>query len=1288
MDTKTKQPRVLVTGMPRSGTSLVASVILEAFAKGEGAKRLAGIESQKFQRFHQRTLMGTGVQAEAGFAKWGWTESEQVDTSRFRELEDQAKRLIAAHGRSPNWWGWEDPRSLLFLDYWDQWVENPLYVLVYRYPWDVADSLQRMEEEIFLRNPEYAYRIWEFYNHRLREFYIANADRCLLVSANALPANLNKFLSLMGERLGLKPLRTRLEPILHKHALKTIDGEDPLIDLMAAAWPSGVKLLSDLDALADLSSEKLWKARPHKSRLLRPETAKNKKVNLSVVTPSYNQGILLIEAVASVERNAPPNTEYIIVNDGSTDPRTVEILKMLKGFGYFVIDQENAGLTESRNRGIAMAHGRYILPLDDDNRIRDHLQEAIDILDSNPEVGVVYGDRNDFGLRNRIVSLPDFDLTELLKGNYIDACAVFRKQVWIECGGYDREMSPIEDWELWIHAAELGWEFRRIPKVTFDYRVRPSSLITLVNTPELLAQYWKTARTKHAALYCEVSVAEAAMLRREMEEREEKLRDREEAVGAVEEEIRATKRAVQARDDTIRVYEEIIREHDVTIAALTQKLEDAAASSSVVSDRLSAKTEELDSIRRSAAWRMLNRYGRFKYRYLLPAYRAFGMAPSLQVAGNHDTVVETAPAVIKEELPLESNACDVVCFPIIDWDFRFQRPQQLMARFAESGHRVFYIRQQFHASGHPYKLKEKRKNVYEVSLKGPERNVYEGHLDDRARDFLFNALNTLRREQMLGATISFVQLPFWWPLVDRARDQFAWPVVYDCMDHHAGFSTNKQVMLDQERDLMESADLVVVSSTFLAEQVGRHKPSSLLLRNACDYDHFAGAGRATNKRPLIGYYGAIADWFDSDLVADLAEKHPEWDFVLVGSTFSADISRLSKLPNVSLPGEKSYSEIPEWLGKFDVAIIPFKRTPLTEATNPVKVYEMLAAGKPLVSVPIPEVASMAPLVRLGSTAEEFAKEIAAALEEENAELADARRSFAGEHTWAKRYETLGPTVREVFPRASIIVVTYNNLELNRLCLESIYARTEWPNFEVIVVDNASVDGTPDYLREAELQFPNLQVVLNSSNLGFAAANNIGLQKATGEFLVLLNNDTVVTRGWLSNLIRHLNRDPTIGLIGPVTNRIGNEAKVDVDYEDLADMPEWAARFVRQHDDQVFPIPMLAMFCVAMKREAFEEVGFLDEQFGIGMFEDDDYAHRMRINGRRLVCAADVFIHHFGEAAFNKLKADGRYDALFAENRRRYEEKWDMEWVPHKYAPTGFEPTAPITQPEVYQEEER
>ena len=472
-------------------------------------------------------------------------------------------------------------------------------------------------------------------------------------------------------------------------------------------------------------------------------------------------------------------------------------------------------------------------------------------------------------------------------------------------------------------------------------------------------------------------------------------------------------------------------------------------------------------------------------------------------------------------------------------------------------------------------------------------------------------------------------------------------------------------MLEEEADLIASSDCVLVSSRFLEVEVGSRAKKLLLLRNGCDYDHFAKVQiRECGQRPVIGYYGAIADWFDADLVADLAEGHPEWDFTLVGSTFSADLRRLGGLSNISLPGEQPYAELPRWLEQFDVLILPFKQTPLTQATNPVKAYEILAAGKPLVSVGINEMKELAPLVRLASNPSEFEREITAALAENATAALEQRRAFARENTWQRRFETLIPVLRDSFPPASIIVVTYNNLDLNRLCLQSIYANTEWPHFEVIVVDNGSSDGTPEFLTEASGKYPCLKVILNEGNLGFAAATNQGLSQAHGEYLVLLNNDTAVPRSWLSALIRHLSADQKIGLIGPVTNEVGNEAKVPVAYASLKDMPAWAATYMREHDNEVFEIPMLAMFCVAMRRRVFEQVGFLDERFGIGMFEDDDYTRRLRAAGYQIRCARDSFVHHVGSASFRKLETSDYFE-LFERNRRLFEEKWGEVWQPHE-----------------------
>ena len=234
--------------------------------------------------------------------------------------------------------------------------------------------------------------------------------------------------------------------------------------------------------------------------------SKSSQIALSVVIPCYNQGEFILEAVSGLQNyKNHESVEIIIVNDGSTEPLTHKILNYLKENGYQVIDQINQGLAQARNTGIAKALGRYILPLDADNKVREnYIVKSIEILDNYPEIGVVYGNAEFFGAKTGVWQVPEFDINRLAMGNYIDACAVFRKIVWKDCGGYDPKIPDklgYEDWDFWLGAAEQGWKFYHIPEVMFDYRVRSESMVSACNLPENRKQLFRYICTKHLGLY-------------------------------------------------------------------------------------------------------------------------------------------------------------------------------------------------------------------------------------------------------------------------------------------------------------------------------------------------------------------------------------------------------------------------------------------------------------------------------------------------------------------------------------------------------------------------------------------------------------------------------------------------------------------------------------------------------------------------------------------------------------------------------------------------------------------
>jgi GT2 family glycosyltransferase len=246
--------------------------------------------------------------------------------------------------------------------------------------------------------------------------------------------------------------------------------------------------------------------------------------------------------------------------------------------------------------------------------------------------------------------------------------------------------------------------------------------------------------------------------------------------------------------------------------------------------------------------------------------------------------------------------------------------------------------------------------------------------------------------------------------------------------------------------------------------------------------------------------------------------------------------------------------------------------------------------------------------------------------------------------------------------ASIVVVTHEGLPFTRLCLQSLLINTVG-DFEVIVVDNGSRDGTAEHLARLVRRDARVRALLDGRNAGFAAACNHGLAVARGEHLVLLNNDTMLAPGWLEGLIAHL-RNPEVGLVGPVTNRIGNEAEISTDYRTWGQFLDLARRREREHAGEWIEIRTPAMFCLAMRRETYLRLGPLDERYEVGLLEDDDYAERARRAGLQQRCVEHVLVHHFGEASFGRLVSDGRYARILRANRRRYAEKWKKEWEPY------------------------
>jgi GT2 family glycosyltransferase/tetratricopeptide (TPR) repeat protein/glycosyltransferase involved in cell wall biosynthesis len=238
---------------------------------------------------------------------------------------------------------------------------------------------------------------------------------------------------------------------------------------------------------------------------------------------------------------------------------------------------------------------------------------------------------------------------------------------------------------------------------------------------------------------------------------------------------------------------------------------------------------------------------------------------------------------------------------------------------------------------------------------------------------------------------------------------------------------------------------------------------------------------------------------------------------------------------------------------------------------------------------------------------------------------------------------------EIVPAVAVVVPVYNNLALTRACWTSVRKNTAIP-YQLVIVDNGSSE---DVAYEADQN--NLEVIRNEANLGFAAACNQGIRHTHGEYVVILNNDTIVTPGWLERLIWHMEDDPGLGILGVTTNYAGSEQEIPAGYKTERALYDFSEAVYRKHRHHRHETDKVVAVCALLRREMLRAVGLFDARFGLGNFEDDDICLRAHVAGYKVAFAKDVFIHHAGSKTFQALGVD--YGRLMEENRKSFEAKW-------------------------------
>ena len=251
-------PPLVVTGMHRSGTSLVASIaqavgvdIGQELHPADAANRKGYFEDVDFLTLDRTALAACCDRNEPGWPDWGWTASESIDRRALPQFRDQAATLVEARGKLPSW-GWKDPRTVVLLDFWCELVPEARYIFVYRPPWEVADSLFRLQHPAFSSVPDFPFRVWSFYNRQLLDFAQRHPDRSVVLRLDNVLADPDAAAARIADAIGAPA--ARVDGLTDREMVGRADRDGLFARLCERRAPDALELLAVLDGVASHSA--------------------------------------------------------------------------------------------------------------------------------------------------------------------------------------------------------------------------------------------------------------------------------------------------------------------------------------------------------------------------------------------------------------------------------------------------------------------------------------------------------------------------------------------------------------------------------------------------------------------------------------------------------------------------------------------------------------------------------------------------------------------------------------------------------------------------------------------------------------------------------------------------------------------------------------------------------------------------------------------------------------------------------------------------------------------------
>jgi glycosyltransferase involved in cell wall biosynthesis len=370
----------------------------------------------------------------------------------------------------------------------------------------------------------------------------------------------------------------------------------------------------------------------------------------------------------------------------------------------------------------------------------------------------------------------------------------------------------------------------------------------------------------------------------------------------------------------------------------------------------------------------------------------------------------------------------LVCVSHLRWEFVWQRPQHLLSRLAQN-FQVVLVEEPVTSTDilEPelsFLPVRKVKNVKVVRLLVPAKDHYWiGHGDPATSDIYMKLLKNWFEENGLEPSVLWLYTPMALDFVEEIKHQ---TLVYDVMDQLSAFKGAPRELRDRERALLKKADLVFTGGASLYRDKLPYNPETYLFPSGVDVKHFGTAADHEDfdtpvdlkglRKPLLGYYGVIDERMDLDLIAEVARMRPDWEIVLLGPVIKIEPGDLPQAPNLHYPGMKNYDELPAYLSRFDVALIPFALNEATKYLSPTKTLEYMAAHKPIVSTPIRDVVELyGDVVKIAGTPAEFCACIDEALKEDPAARLPKELELLEQHGWDNIVEEMNQLISARLP---------------------------------------------------------------------------------------------------------------------------------------------------------------------------------------------------------------------------------------------------------------------------------